>query len=127
MSKWVIVSYVPGRLLIRTLQVERIGVACGHLPDVYPFSQTTTTVITSDDVLFESSDNGLSDSGDAHSDGIAARPSMSNPQLVEALADVQVFRNLYLNLTKKAIMAYEACGKANANIRLKADLAGLAL
>ena len=52
---------------------------------------------------------------------------MSNKQLVQAKNDAEVFKELYTTLTKKAILAYEACGKVNSIIRLKTDLAALAL
>ena len=52
---------------------------------------------------------------------------MSNKQLVQAKNDANVFMELYTTLTKKAILAYEACGKVNSIIRLKTDLAALAL
>lgn len=55
------------------------------------------------------------------------RQAISSLQLVEAMGDVSKFRNIYLTLTKKAIVAYEACGKINSVLRLKADIAGLAL
>lgn len=58
---------------------------------------------------------------------IIPRPTVSNPQLVDAMADVRNYRNLYAILTKRAIVAYEACGKVNSALRLKADLAGLSL
>lgn len=78
-----------------------------------------------DDVLFESSSVDGSDPADE--EAVAPRAGISNHQLTEALGDVQKFRGLYLALTKKAILAYEQCGKANSVIRLKADLAALAL
>lgn len=110
--------------------MERIGVASGHLPDIYPFSHSTSIGPTTDDVLFESSSVGSKDEDDTAAKGADyndGRPSISNRQLLDAMADVTRFRSLYLSLTKKAIMAYEACGKINSVIRLKADLAGLAL
>ena len=78
-----------------------------------------------DDVLFESSETGsLPDEGEKES---YPRQQMSNKQLVQAKNDAKVFRELYTTLTKKAILAYEACGKVNSIIRLKTDLAALAL
>lgn len=110
------------------IQVERIGVAANHLPSTYPFLAAAGLATQSDDVLFESSDNGLSDEDDAEDDTIQPeRLKLSNKQLVEAMSDVKKFRNLYLGMTKKAMSAYEACGKVNSVIRLKADLAALAL
>jgi len=84
-------------------------------------------VSTSDDVLFECSDSGVDNDDNAKVDEPASRGTVSNRQLAEAMADVIKFRNLYLTLTKKAIIAYEACCKANSVLRLKTDLAGLAL
>lgn len=110
-------------------QVERIGVSTEHLPDTYPFSPTSAVIQPSDDILFESSDHGDDpvdpDGNLDHPE--RSRPRLSNQQLLDAMSDQVKFKGLYLNLTKKAIMAYEACGKVNSVIRLKADLVGLAL
>jgi hypothetical protein len=107
------------------IQVERIGVAVGHLPDAYPFAASSALLTAADDVLFESSETGsLPDEGEAVPH---PRQQMSNRQLVEARNDNTVFRELYTTLTKKAILAYEACAKVNSIIRLRTDLAALAL
>jgi len=76
-------------------------------------------------VLFESSDNGLSDTSEEHA--AVGRPTLSNPQLLDAIGDGNNFRALYTTLTRRAIVAYDSCNKANSIIRLKADLAALAL
>lgn len=105
--------------------MERIGVAVGHLPNTYPFAASSALLTVADDVLFESSETGsLPDEGEMEPH---SRQQMSNRQLVQARDDAEVFRELYTTLTKKAIMAYEACGKVNSIIRLKTDLAALAL
>ena len=101
--------------------------ACGHLPDVYPFKASSALVTSSDDILFESSDNGSDNDAPQGAEVPPPGRSISNSQLLEAMEDVSKFRNLFVTLTKKTIMAYEACGKANSILRLKADLAGLAL
>ncbi|KAK4686207.1 trafficking protein particle complex subunit 10, partial [Tremellales sp. Uapishka_1] len=124
-----LIAYESARaelLDIARVQVERIGVSAGHLPNIYPFSPSTTLVSASDDVLFESSDNGLSDKED---ENVAShsRPSLSNRQILDAQGDRGKFQTLYLSLTKKAVTAYEACGKVNSVIRLKANLTGLAI
>lgn len=105
--------------------MERIAVAAGHLPKIYPFVPASALNQYSDDVLFESSDNGLSESGE--SDTPHSRPTLSNRPLVEALGDQTKCLKLYLTLTKTATKAYESCGKINSVIRLKANLAGLAM
>lgn len=104
--------------------------ACGHLPDSYPFSPSTMIIPQSDDVLFETFDADDSEVPEAASTGTAPsrpRSTISNQHLLDAKSDPGRFRNLYLTLTKKAIQAYDACGKANSVIRLKADLVALAL
>lgn len=125
-----LIAYESARselLDIARVQVERIAVAAGHLPDQYPFAASKPLVTTQEDVLFESSDNGLSDTEDTP-DGIHHELlRLSNPPIVDALSDGAKCQALYVHLTKKAIMAYEACGKINSVVRLKADLAGLAL
>jgi hypothetical protein len=105
--------------------VERIGVAAGHLPNAYPFAASSALLSAADDVLFESSETGsLPDEPEAE---VHARAKISNAQLVHAMADVTAFRALYISLTEKAILAYEACGKINSLVRLRTDLAALAL
>ncbi|WVR03511.1 hypothetical protein IAU60_000502 [Kwoniella sp. DSM 27419] len=129
-----LVAYESARselLDIARIQVERIGVSAGHLPPIYPFNPATSPYPpTAQDVLFESSSNGLSDDEDlAHSPEQAQgeRPALTNEQLIDAQNDEKNCRALYLSLTRKTIKAYEACGKINSVVRLKADLAALAL
>ena len=105
--------------------MERIGVAVGHLPNAYPFAASSALLTAADDVLFESSETGsLPDEGEAETH---PRQQMSNRQLVEAKNNDSIFRELYTSLTDKAILAYEACAKVNSIIRLRTDLAALAL
>lgn len=84
-------------------------------------------------MLFESSSVGSKDEADDENGSHAQHSSkfergrISNVQLLDAMAAINRFRALYLALTKKATMAYEACGKINSVVRLKADLAGLAM
>lgn len=101
--------------------------ACGHLPNTYPFSPSSALIQPTDDILFESSDAGLSDTDDLSSPTTLSRPQLSSPAITEAMANPKNLQNLYQILTKRAIAAYEACGKRNSIIRLRADLAGLAL
>lgn len=107
------------------IKVERLGVAAGHLPDEYPFAAATALLEPTDDVLFESSETGSNP--DQPDTEVYKRGEISNTQLIEAKRDAVKFRTLYTNLTKKAILAYEACGKVNSVVRLKLDLAALAL
>lgn len=99
--------------------------AAEHLPNAYPFAAASALLLATDDVLFESSETGsLPDEPEAE---VHPRPRLSNAQLVKAMEDAGEFRKLYISLTEKAILAYEACGKVNSIIRLRTDLAALAL
>ncbi|KAL7418808.1 hypothetical protein Q5752_006492 [Cryptotrichosporon argae] len=125
-----LIAYESARaelLDIARIQVEHIGVAAQHLPNEYPFQPVTAAVLAADDVLFESSDAGSDIASPAPPAESRFRPKLSNPILVDALQDGPAYRALYLDLTRKAVTAYEACGKINSAIRLKADLAALAL
>ncbi|WVQ93773.1 hypothetical protein IAU59_000851 [Kwoniella sp. CBS 9459] len=129
-----LVAYESARselLDIARIQVERIGVSAGHLPPIYPFNPASSPYpSTAQELLFESSSNGLSDDEElAHSPQHCQdeRPVLSNEQIIEAQRDQGNCRALYLGLTRKTVKAYEACGKVNSVIRLKADLAALAL
>ena len=119
------VSYLfMNRLVSADNQVERIGVAVGHLPNEYPFAQSSAPTLVNDDVLFESSDTGSNDEREPQSE---IKQNLSSQQLLAAIANKANFLALYTTLTKRAMIAYEACHKANSVIRLKADLAALAL
>ncbi|KAK8845493.1 hypothetical protein IAR55_006206 [Kwoniella newhampshirensis] len=124
-----LIAYESARselLDIARVQVERLGVSSGLLPNRYPFQPPSAPISSSaDDVLFESSSNGMSD--DENPEPPSSRPDLSNKQLLGAISDTETFRRLYLDLTNKAIQAYEACGKVNSVVRLKTDLAALAL
>ncbi|WRT63733.1 uncharacterized protein IL334_000656 [Kwoniella shivajii] len=130
-----LVAYESARselLDIARIQVERIGVSSGHLPPIYPFNPASSPYPSTiqEDVLFESSSNGLSDDEELqHTPQSASeqRPILSNEQLIDAQQDEGNCRALYAGLTRKTIKAYEACGKVNSVTRLKADLAALAL
>lgn len=115
---------VHNRLVPADNQVERIGVAVGHLPNEYPFAQSSAPTLVNDDVLFESSDTGSNDEREPQSE---VKQQLSSQQLLAAIANQANFLALYTTLTKRAMVAYEACHKANSVIRLKADLAALAL
>jgi hypothetical protein len=106
------------------VQVERIGVAVGHLPNEYPFAQSSAPTLANDDVLFESSETGSTDEPEQPT---SDKQQLSSQQLLAAIANKANFQALYTTLTKRAMAAYEACHKANSVIRLKADLAALAL
>lgn len=95
------------------------------MPNEYPFAAAAALLEPSDDVLFESSETG-SEPDETPVDPYK-RGEITNAQLIEAKKDAGKFEDLYINFTKKAIMAYEACGKINSVIRLKIDLAALAL
>ncbi|OCF36173.1 hypothetical protein I316_02045 [Kwoniella heveanensis BCC8398] len=129
-----LVAYESARselLDIARIQVERIGVSAGHLPPIYPFNPASSPYpSTAQELLFESSSNGLSDDEELALPPQHAqeeRPVLSNEQIIEAQRDEGNCRALYLGLTRKTVKAYEACGKVNSVIRLKADLAALAL
>ena len=124
-----LIAYESARselLDIARVQIERVGVGCGHLPNQYPFaSSILLSMSEAEDVLFESSENGSVIQEDHNA--VMERASVSNGQILQAMEDQNRFLDLYLHLTKKAISAYEACGKGNSVIRLKADIAAVAL
>ncbi|WWD09044.1 hypothetical protein V865_007164 [Kwoniella europaea PYCC6329] len=135
-----LVAYESARselLDIARIQVERIGVSSGHLPPIYPFKPGSSpygNLAEEESVLFESSSNGISDDEELQHTPITSthptseeRPVLSNEQLIDAQRDQDNCRSLYLGLTNKTIKAYQSCGKVNSVIRLKADLAALAL
>lgn len=121
-----LIAYESARselLDIARVQVERIGVGAGHLPNRYPFQPTATVTPAADDVLFEDS----AENGDAKEPAeTKPRPPLTNRTIIYALESPEAFKALYEDLTRSALSAYEACGKLNSAIRLKVDLAALA-
>lgn len=115
-----LIAYESARaelLDIARVQAERIGVVVGFLPDRYPFK--SAAALKNSDMLFKKTVDG-----DAPK--FADRP-LSNPVFVETLKSKDTFTQLYIDLTNQALQAYEACGKVNSAVRLKTDLAALAL
>lgn len=115
-----LIAYESARaelLDIARVQAERIGVEVGFLPDRYPFK--SATALKNSDMLFSKPVDG-----DAPK---YADRQLSNQVFVEALKSKETYTRLYIDLTQEALKAYEACGKVNSAVRLKADLAALAL
>ncbi|WVQ76341.1 hypothetical protein IAR50_006006 [Cryptococcus sp. DSM 104548] len=109
---------------IARIQVERLGVSVGHLPNRYPFQQPTHPQPSrSDDVLFEDP----SDFSNPPSPVQFNRPALSNPVLLSAIASQTDFIPLYRDLTIQAIEAYEKCNKRASAIRPKTDLVAVSL
>jgi hypothetical protein len=116
-----LIAYESARselLDIARVQVERIGVESGHLPDQYPFRRTRNIAKLKTGLGADGSDI-------QHSPG--SQPPLSNQTFVNALESQEAYLELYSKLTTDALEAYSACGKGNSAIRLKADLAALAL
>lgn len=114
-----LIAYESARaelLDIARVQAERIGVDVGFLPQTYPFKAAAAP--HNSDMLFSK----------PAADGVAySDKPLSNQVFVEALKSKDDYIRLYIDLTNQALQAYEACGKVNSAVRLKADLAALAL
>lgn len=123
-----LIAYESARselLDVARIQVERIGVATGKLPDRYPFKAAVDVADADDDVLFASSETGSVVNPDA--EPASPRPTLSNQTFVDAIKNTEVYLTLYEELCRRALQAYQACGKINSMIRIKTDLAALAL
>lgn len=96
-------------------QLDQIGMACNHLPCIYPFSAS------------------LPDEGPAGSvvqSEVAASQSSSHavsPALQAAISDIEEMDHLYRRLVDRTSAAYLACGRKRTATRLKASLAALDL
>ncbi|TYJ56733.1 hypothetical protein B9479_002503 [Cryptococcus floricola] len=109
---------------IARIQVERLGVSIGHLPNEYPFQQPAPPQQSrSGDVLFEDP----SEISQPPSPVKSNRPELSNPILLPAIASQADFIPLYRDLTIQAIEAYEKCNKRASAIRPKTDLVAVSL
>lgn len=109
---------------VARIQVERIGVASGKLPDRYPFKPAVDVADADDEKLYASSETGSIANPDA--EPASPRPELSNQTFVDAIKNTEVYFNLYEELCRQALQAYEACSKVNSTVRIKAGLGALA-
>ncbi|WVN90958.1 uncharacterized protein L203_106203 [Cryptococcus depauperatus CBS 7841] len=110
---------------IARIQVERLGVSLGHLPNAYPFQPPSTLLpFQQSSILF---DEASVSSSVPPSPTVPRRQRISNNLLSESISDHAKFLELYKDLTDKAQKAHVKFGKIGSSIRLKADLSALAL
>lgn len=122
-----LIAYESARselLDVARIQVERIGTATGKLPDRYPFKAAMDVADGDDERLYASSETGSV--ADPDTDPASPRPTLSNQTFVDALKSTEVYFNLYEELCRQALQAYQACSKVNSMIRIKSGLAALA-
>ncbi|CAK9779681.1 hypothetical protein CC85DRAFT_273697 [Cutaneotrichosporon oleaginosum] len=123
-----LIAYESARselLDVARIQVERIGVATGKLPDRYPYKAAADVSEADDEKLYAASETGSIVNPDA--DPASPRPALSNQTFMDAIKNEEVFFNLYEDYSRQALQAYQSCGKVNSMIRIKTGLAALAL
>ncbi|BEI79882.1 hypothetical protein CcaverHIS002_0104110 [Cutaneotrichosporon cavernicola] len=122
-----LIAYESARselLDVARIQVERIGVATGKLPDRYPYKAAVDVADSDDEKLYAASETGSIVNPDA--EPASPRPVLSNQTFMDAIKNEEVFFNLYEDYSRQALQAYQACGKVNSMIRIKMGLAALA-
>lgn len=122
-----LIAYESARselLDVARIQVERIGVATGKLPDRYPYKAAVDVADADDEKLYAASETGSIVNPDA--EPASPRPGLSNQTFMDAIKSEEIFFNLYEDYSRQALQAYQACGKVNSMIRIKTGLAALA-
>ncbi|GAA5838645.1 hypothetical protein JCM11251_003252 [Rhodosporidiobolus azoricus] len=92
-------------------QLDKIGMGVGHLPTTHPFAMS----------LNESSPTS---SATANAQTVD-RPPVTRRDLTDGVAHQESFDKLYINLTHRAIQAYQSSGRKRFALRLHAYLAAL--
>ena len=92
-------------------QLDKIGIAAGHLPFAHPFSMS----------LNETTSRSPNPSSPTATD----RPPVSRSDLLSAIATREVFDKLYIDLTNRSIQAYQASRRKRCSLKLHASLAAL--
>ncbi|KAM0751302.1 hypothetical protein T439DRAFT_325449 [Meredithblackwellia eburnea MCA 4105] len=90
-------------------QLDKIGIVAGHLPLEHPFSMSLNE-ITSD-----RPSNALPSNRDA----------VSRLDLLGAIGNQEQFDKLYIDLTNRAIQAYQSSARKRCSLKLHASLAAL--
>lgn len=122
-----LIAYESARselLDVARIQVERIGVATGKLPDRYPYKAAVDVADADDEKLYAASETGSIVNPDA--EPASPRPALSNQTFMDAIKSEDLFFNIYEDYSRQALQAYQACGKVNSMIRIKTGLASLA-
>lgn len=125
-----LIAYESARselLDIARVQIERIGVMTGNLPNKYPFQPILSLDGKLSEISLKDEDEAQPQSTPKNKDSPLPKPPLSNEVLVGALQSQESFLQLFANLTEQALAAYEACGKVNSAVRLKTDLAALSM
>ncbi|GAA5886852.1 hypothetical protein JCM6882_005915 [Rhodosporidiobolus microsporus] len=92
-------------------QLDKIGMGAGHLPTTHPFAMS----------LNESSPSRAPTSA-AHP---AERPPVTRQDLLDCTTHQDSFDKLYIDLTHRAIQAYQSSGRKRCALRLHSFLAAL--
>lgn len=93
-------------------QLDRIGIQAGHLPRELPFTMALA-VVTEEPT-----------SPDAEAD-MAHRGKITNLTIKQVMDDMDRFDEVYLELTNRAIQAYNASGRMRSVFKLQGDIATL--
>lgn len=114
-NRFVQVSTYPRRRiqLIQplALQLDKLGISSGHLPLVHPFSMSLNETPSSAPI--------------SPTSPTAPKSGVTRHDLFQAVADVESFDKLYVELTNRSIGAYSASGRKRCGLKLHATLAAL--
>lgn len=92
-------------------QLDKLGISSGHLPLVHPFSMSLNETPSSAPI--------------SPTSPTAPKSGVTRHDLFQAVADVESFDKLYVELTNRSIGAYSASGRKRCGLKLHATLAAL--
>ncbi|GAA5977541.1 hypothetical protein JCM10908_005008 [Rhodotorula pacifica] len=98
-------------------QLDKLGIFAGHLPALHPFSMSLNES--------PSTTGSSSSTPPATTLNSPTRPPVTRRDLLDAIDQEEVFDSLYIDLTQKAIQAYQATTRRRCAAKLQACLAAL--
>ncbi|GAA5860671.1 hypothetical protein JCM3774_006246 [Rhodotorula dairenensis] len=97
-------------------QLDKLGIFAGHLPARHPFSMSLNEAASA---------SNSSPLPSAHKGNSPKRPPVTRQDLLDAIAKQEVFDALYIDLTQRAIQAYQTTTRRRCAAKLHACLAAL--
>lgn len=92
------------------MQLDKIGIGAGHLPMIHPFSMSI---------------NEHSPEQPSSSITPGGVDNVTRKDLLVAMSNVEHFDKIYIDLTNRAIQAYQASGRKRSGLKMHASLAAL--
>jgi hypothetical protein len=102
------------------VQLDKLGIFAGHLPALHPF-----TMSLNEAPPLPSSAASSTSTPSTSAPNSATRPPVTRQDLLDAIERQEVFDELYIDLTQRAVQAYQFTKRRRCAAKLHACLAAL--